>query len=201
MGFRLEGMQPNKIAITAAPIAPVLAERWSPRSFNREYLLSQNEALSILEAGRWAPSSNNGQPWRFAFVSRNDELHAELCEKGLTGFNQAWAPDASALIVVTVQKTLPDGRENTGRKYDAGLAAALMVVQAQELGLHTHHIGGIVHAELHSLLKLDENQEVLVIIAVGKLAPAEQLEGPAYDREVAPRVRLTLDEVMLYGKP
>jgi nitroreductase len=194
-------MQPNKIAITAAPIAPVLAERWSPRSFNREYLLTQQEALSILEAGRWAPSANNLQPWRFAFISRNDDLHAELCEKGLTGFNQAWAPDASALIVLAVQKALPDGKEITGRKYDAGLAASLMVVQAQELGLHTHHIGGIVREEIESLLKLDDNHEVLVVIAVGKVAPAEQLEGPAYEREIAPRVRLSLDEIMLYGKP
>ena len=194
-------MQPNKIAITAAPIAPVLAERWSPRSFNREYLLTQQEALSILEAGRWAPSANNLQPWRFAFISRDDELHAELCEKGLTGFNQAWAPDASALIVLAVQKTLPDGKEITGRKYDAGLAASLMVVQAQELGLHTHHIGGIVREEIESLLKLDDNHEVLVVIAVGKVAPAEQLEGPAFEREIAPRVRLSLDEIMLYGKP
>lgn len=194
-------MQPNKIAITAAPIAPVLAERWSPRSFNREYLLTQQEALSILEAGRWAPSANNLQPWRFAFISRNDDLHAELCEKGLTGFNQAWAPDASALIVMAVQKALPDGKEITGRKYDAGLAASLMVVQAQELGLHTHHIGGIVRDEIESLLKLDDNHEVLVVIAVGKVAPAEQLEGPAYEREIAPRVRLSLDEIMLYGKP
>jgi nitroreductase len=194
-------MQPNKIAITAAPIAPVLAERWSPRSFNREYLLTQQEALSILEAGRWAPSANNLQPWRFAFISRNDDLHAELCEKGLTGFNQAWAPDASALIVLAVQKALPDGKEITGRKYDAGLAASLMVVQAQELGLHTHHIGGIVREEIESLLKLDDNHEVLVVIAVGKVAPAEQLEGPAYEREIAPRVRLSLDEIMLHGKP
>jgi nitroreductase len=194
-------MQPNKIAITAAPIAPVLAERWSPRSFNREYLLTQQEALSILEAGRWAPSANNLQPWRFAFISRNDDLHAELCEKGLTGFNQSWAPDASALIVLAVQKTLPDGKEITGRKYDAGLAASLMVVQAQELGLHTHHIGGIVREEIESLLKLDDNHEVLVVLAVGKVAPAEQLEGPAYEREIAPRVRLSLDEIMLYGKP
>lgn len=194
-------MQPNKIAITAAPIAPVLAERWSPRSFNREYLLTQDEALSILEAGRWAPSANNLQPWRFAFVSRDDVMHAELCEKGLIGFNQSWAPDASALIVVAVQKALPDGKEITGRNFDAGLAAASMVVQAQEIGLHTHQIGGFIQDEIHSLLKLDDNQEVVVVIAVGKVAPAEQLEGPAYEREIAPRVRHTLDEVMLYGKP
>jgi nitroreductase len=194
-------MQPNKIAITAAPIAPVLAERWSPRSFNRDYLLTQHEALSILEAGRWAPSANNLQPWRFAYISKTDELHGAICEKGLTGFNQSWAPNASALIVVAVQVNTADGKENTGRKYDAGLAAALMVVQAQELGLHTHHIGGLVREEIINLLKLDSNYEILTVVAVGKVAPAEELEGPAFEREVAPRVRLELDEIMLYGKP
>jgi nitroreductase len=194
-------MQPNKIAITAAPIAPVLAERWSPRSFNKDYLLTQHEALSILEAGRWAPSSNNLQPWRFAYISKTDELHGAICEKGLTGFNQSWAPNASALIVVAVQVNTADGKENTGRKYDAGLAASMMVVQAQELGLHTHHIGGLVREEILEILKLDSNYEILTVIAVGKVAPAEELEGPAFEREVAPRVRLELDELMLYGKP
>ena len=194
-------MHSNKQAITAAPIAPVLAERWSPRSFDRDYLLTQDEALAILEAGRWAPSANNLQPWRFAYVSKTDKLHKDLCEKGLTGFNQSWAPDASALIVVAVKKTTPDGKELTGAKYDAGLAASMMLVQAQEMGLYTHHIGGIVRDEIHQLLNLDDNTEVLVVIAVGKIAPAEQLQGPAFEREVAPRVRLELDEVMLYGKP
>jgi len=194
-------MQPNKIAITAAPISPVLAERWSPRSFNKDYLLTQHEALSILEAGRWAPSANNLQPWRFAYISKTDELHGAICEKGLTGFNQSWAPNASALIVVAVQVNTADGKENTGRKYDAGLAASMMVVQAQELGLHTHHIGGLVREEILELLKLDSNYEILTVIAVGKIAPAEELEGPAFEREVAPRVRLELDEIMLHGKP
>jgi len=194
-------MQANKIAITSAPIAPVLAERWSPRSFNKDYLLSQDEALSILEAARWAPSANNIQPWRFAYISRVDPIHKEISEKGLSGFNQAWAPDASALIVVIAQINLPDGRENTGRHYDAGLAASMILVQAQELGLHTHHIGGIVHGEIAKTLKLDDNHEVLVAIAVGKVAPAEQLQGPAFEREIAPRVRLTLDEIIVHGKP
>ncbi|MFN6315385.1 MAG: nitroreductase family protein [Rhodoluna sp.] len=194
-------MQPNKIAVTAAPIAPVLAERWSPRSFDREYLLTQDQALSILEAGRWAPSANNLQPWRFAHISRDDKLHGEICQRGLTGFNQAWAPDASALIAVSVLKKTADGKDLPKAMYDAGLAASLMVIQAQELGLHTHQLGGIVREEIQQILNLDDNLELLVLIAVGKIAPAEQLEGPAYEREIAPRVRLDLDEIMIYGKP
>jgi nitroreductase len=77
----------------------------------------------------------------------------------------------------------------------------MMVVQAQELGLHTHHIGGLVREEIVTLLGLDASYEVLNVLAVGKVAPAEKLEGPAYEREIAPRVRLELDEIMLYGKP
>ena len=194
-------MHPKKTAVTAAPIAPVLAERWSPRSFDREYLLTQDQALSILEAGRWAPSANNLQPWRFAYISRDDKLHAAICERGLTGFNQAWAPDASALIAVAVQKQTADGKDLPKAMYDAGLAASMMLVQAQELGLWTHHLAGIVRDEIKEILQLDDNLDLLVLIAVGKIAPADQLEGPAYEREVAPRVRLELDEIMIYGKP
>ena len=113
----------------------------------------------------------------------------------------AWAPSASALIAVCVQKQTKDGKDITGAKYDAGLSASLMLVQAQEIGLYTHHIGGIVRDEIHRILGLDDNTEVVVLIAVGKIAAAEQLEGPAYEREIAPRVRLELDEIMLYGRP
>ena len=128
-------------------------------------------------------------------------MHGEICQRGLTGFNQAWAPDASALIAVSVLKKTADGKDLPKAMYDAGLAASLMVIQAQELGLHTHQLGGIVREEIQQILNLDDNLELLVLIAVGKIAPAEQLEGPAYEREIAPRVRLDLDEIMIYGKP
>jgi hypothetical protein len=41
----------------------------------------------------------------------------------------------------------------------------------------------------------------IVIMAIGKQAPAEQLEGPAYDREVAPRTRKDLSEIVIAGLP
>jgi hypothetical protein len=39
----------------------------------------------------------------------------------------------------------------------------------------------------------------LVAIAVGKAAPAEKLQGPLFEREVATRVRLELDEIVIDG--
>jgi nitroreductase len=190
----------NKTAITAAPIAPVLAERWSPRSYDDAYVISQHDLTSVLEAARWAPSANNGQPWRFSVAVRGTDLHGKVVAN-LSGFNAAWSPKSSALIVVSILKTHADGSEYRSAAYDAGLAVANLSIQAQELGLHTHQMMGIDHAGMHAALGLDENLAVLVVIAVGKAAPAEKLEGPAYEREIQPRVRLALEDIVLHGKP
>lgn len=191
----------NKSAITVAPIMPVLAERWSPRSFDANYQLTQHELLSILEAARWAPSANNGQPWRFAVVNRGEALFDQVVADGLSGFNQAWAPRSSTLVVVSIQTKLADGRENNGALYDAGLSVANLVIQAQELGLHAHQMSGIVPAGLSNAFGLHEDIRPIVVVAIGKVAPADQLEGPAYEREIQPRTRLELDEIVLHGKP
>ena len=190
----------NKTAITAAPIMPVLAERWSPRSYDATHEVSNHDLTSILEAARWAPSANNGQPWRFSVAKRGSELHSKIVA-GLSGFNAAWSPAASAYVVVSILKTHADGSEYRSAAYDAGLAVANLTIQAQELGLHTHQMMGIDHAAIQASLGLDPNLAVLVIVTLGKVAPAEQLEGPAYEREIQPRVRHSLDEIVLHGKP
>ncbi len=179
---------------------PVLAERWSPRSYDTSYVLSQHEMLSILEAARWAPSGNNVQPWRFSVAPRGTALHAKVVE-GLSGFNAAWAPSASAIIVVSIVATNADGSEAKSAPFDAGLAVSQLITQAHELGLHAHVIGGVLHDVLHKNLELADNLKVLVALTVGKVAPATDLEGPAYEREIAPRTRLELDEIVLHGKP
>lgn len=191
----------KKTAITAAPIASVLAERWSPRAFDETHTLSQHEALSILEAGRWAASANNGQPWRFSLLNRGDALWQQVAERGLTGFNQSWAPRASALLVVSVKTQTAEGKPWNGAHYDAGLSVAQICIQAEELGLRTHQMAGIVKDAVHEILELADDLEVLVIVAIGKQAPADTLEGPAFEREVQARVRHELDEIVLHGKP
>jgi hypothetical protein len=62
-------------------------------------------------------------------------------------------------------------------------------------------MGGVEHAGLHAALGYPENLAVLVVLAIGKVAPADELEGPARDRELAPRTRLDLSEIVLHGKP
>jgi nitroreductase len=189
----------SKIPETSAPMTELLVARWSPRSYDETHEISNQELLSILEAGRWAPSSNNGQPWRFSVAKRGTDLHTKVVS-GLIGFNQSWAPAASVLIVVSVKKS-EDGSSHKGNYYDAGLAVALMSVQAQALDLYTHQMGGILHDELHASLGLSSDLEVAVVFAVGKKDAPEKFEGDALARENAPRTRIELSEIVLHGKP
>jgi nitroreductase len=190
----------SRIAVTAAPILPVLAERWSPRSLDANYEISDQDLLSVIEAGRWAPSAMNVQPWRFSAAKRGSELFGKIASH-LGGFNASWSPKAAAYVVVSAFTNGDSGQPGTTSQFDAGIATAQILIQAEGLGLHGHVMGGIDHVALHAELGYPENLAVLVVIAIGKGAPAELLEGGAYDREVAMRSRLPLDEIVLHGLP
>ncbi|MEI7443163.1 MAG: nitroreductase family protein, partial [Actinomycetes bacterium] len=46
----------SKVPQTSAPLAELIRDRWSPRSFDPTHEISDQDLLSILEAARWAPS-------------------------------------------------------------------------------------------------------------------------------------------------
>ena len=190
----------SKTAVTAAPILPVLAERWSPRSFDENYLLSSNEIISVLEAARWATTSNNSTPARFSVLVRGTELHSAVAP-ALASWNAAWGPTASALIVVSVSKVNPDGSPAVFAQYDAGLQVGNLVVQAQSLDLYTHQMAGLDKAAAAAALDLHEDMEIITVIAIGKLDSADKLEGPLHEREIAPRTRVDLADIVLHGLP
>ena len=190
----------QKTAITAAPVLPVIAERWSPRAYDENYEISQHDLLSILEAGRWAPSANNGQPWRFSVISKHDKL----AEATLAAFgrNADWGKRASAHIVISAKNVKEDGTPWHTAQFDSGLAAQNMMLQAAELGLNAHPIGGIDRDALREVLSIPADQDIVIALVVGKRADASVLEGsPAYERELQTRVRHDLDDIVLHGKP
>jgi hypothetical protein len=82
--------------------------------------------------------------------------------------------------------------------YDCGLSAAQLTIEAHHRGYVVHQMAGFDHEKAAVLF---DGAVPIVIMAVGRQAPAEQLEGPAYDREVAPRTRKDLSEIVLKGLP
>ncbi|MEA9984078.1 MULTISPECIES: nitroreductase family protein [Subtercola] len=185
-----------RTADTSAPILDVLAERWSPRSFEPEAVIDEKVLTAALEAARWSASASNTQPWKF-IVGRRGTATFDLINANLMGFNQAWSPNASVLIVNIAEVVDVDGKPRRWGMYDLGQAVANLTVQAHNDGLHVHQMGGIEVEGLRTAFDIDERWEPVTVTALGVLAPADALaDEKTRAREVAPRERKPLAEVV-----
>jgi nitroreductase len=185
-----------KTATTSTPVHPLLAQRWSPRGFDQTHRLDDRALLALLEAARWAPSANNSQPWRFLPARRGDEDFAELVELLAPG-NRAWAPAASALVLVVAQTTDEEGRPRPWALYDTGQAVAALTVQAEADGLSTHQLGGFDADAAREVLGLDDSLTPVVLVAIGQHQPDAGLPEPLATRERATRTRASLEDLLL----
>ncbi|WP_353814511.1 nitroreductase family protein [Agromyces sp. SYSU T00266] len=181
---------------TDAPLIAPLVERWSPRAYDPTAELSEESLRTLLEAARWAPSANNVQPWRFIVARRGTAAFAAIHD-ALMGFNQAWADSAAALVVNVAETVDESGTPRPWAKYDLGQAVAYMSLQAQHDGLHTHQMGGFDAARLAEVFGLRAGLDVVSVSAIGKVGDASALPEPLREREVAPRSRKSLDEIVI----
>ena len=187
-------------AQTAVEINEVLANRRSPRSLDATAVLSKDDLVAVLEAARWAASAFNGQPWRFFVGQRGDEVFTQILDS-LAPFNQGWAHRSSVLILVAGLPAREDGTPNKGFLYDCGLAVAQLVMETHHRGLVAHQMTGFDPEKAAQNLGIDASLIPVAVIAIGKQASAEQLEGPLLERENAPRERKALEEIVVKGLP
>jgi nitroreductase len=185
----------NKRATTEYPIHDILANRWSPRSFDPSAVLSPADLGSSFEAARWAPSANNLQPWQFIVGYRGDDIFATITQD-LSGFNAGWAPDAGALVVTVTNTLTASGRDNAYARYDLGQAVAHFTIQASADGHFTHQMGGFDIDALTIALDVKEPMEIVSLIAVGKLGDPNRLPEDRREAETGPRERKPLSEVV-----
>jgi len=146
-------------------------ERWSPRAFTGEDI-SQQELNSLFEAARWAPSSYNSQPWRFLYARRGTPAFDTFLDL-LIPYNQQWAKNAAALIVVLSARTFvrPGTTEvlaAPNHSFDAGAAWANLALQASALGWHAHGIGGFDAQKARTALPVPDDYDVEIAVAVGR---------------------------------
>ena len=187
-------------AQTSVEIHEVLANRRSPRSLDATALLEDKDLLAILEAGRWAPSANNGQPWRFFVGKRGDSIFTQILDS-LAPFNQGWAHRSSVLVLVAGVHSREDGTQNKGFLYDCGLAVSQMVFETHHRGFVAHQMTGFDAAKAATNLGVVDSLIPVAVISIGKQAPADQLEGAMLERENAPRERKALSEIVVQGLP
>jgi nitroreductase len=186
---------------TDYPVNSQFTDRWSPRALTGEPI-AEAELMSMLEAARWAPSSNNAQPWRFAVVLRSDPQWDALFNT-LNPSNQTWAGKASALVAIASAnlatkagstESLPNGMH----AFDTGAAWAYMALQAHLNGWSMHGIGGFNKEAGAQVLNLPANHTLQMLAAVGKRGDAAQLPDALRERE-APNARQPLSSLAKRG--
>jgi len=113
----------------------------------------------ILQAGRWAPSSSNTQPWHFVVV-KNRETIAAIGQIATQGAFIGQAPLAIAIVM-----------ENARRpQLDAGRAIQQMELMAWSKGLGTCFVG--IRADeqqqaIKGLLGIPEEMELITVLPFG----------------------------------
>ncbi|WFE58455.1 nitroreductase family protein [Micromonospora sp. WMMD712] len=210
-----------------ADLTPLLAFRWSPRAFDPAATLTADEAASLLEAARWAPSAGNGQPWRFALGHRDDETWKRILVN-LPDDDQPWARHAAALLLgahltaagaagtgTGTGTGIGTGEAGTdpgiaadaagtgaraaaaGAAYDLGQAVAHLTVQATALGLYVRQLAGFDRAGLAADLDLPAGVRPLVVVAVGRLGDPSSLPVALREQETGLRRRRPVADLLL----
>ena len=178
-------------------IDPIFLNRWSPRSMSGDEI-SRDVLFSLFEAARWAPSSNNNQPWRFLYARRNTDYWPIFFDL-LTEQNKIWAKNAAVLIVVISKKTF-DYNEKPARthSYDAGAAWENLTLQGSLKALVIHGMQGFDYDGARRTLNIPDVFQVEAMIAIGKPGKKEDLPEGLQEREI-PSPRKKLSEIVMEG--
>jgi nitroreductase len=189
-------MNTIKKAQTQNPVLEIIRDRWSARSFS-EKEISPETINTLIEAASWAFSGNNEQPWRYAVAYKGTPLFEKFFSLLSTG-NQLWCQNAGALVLSLGKKTFSaNGSLNTAMMHDVGAANMLLTLQANSHGIYTHVLGGYDAAKTADLFDLGDDLVPVYMIALGYLADPEKLEEPFRTREITPRSRKDLNEILV----
>ncbi|AFL89011.1 nitroreductase [Terriglobus roseus DSM 18391] len=176
-----------------APVHDLILSRWSPRSF-ADKPVSDADLKTIFSAAAWAASSYNEQPWRFLVGRKGDETYTKIFNS-LAPPNQAWAGSAPVLYCSFGKKTFSaNGQPNGYGLHDTGAASATISLQAQELGLHTHGMGGFDKETLRAFFGVPSDFDAGACWALGYLGDPQNVPEDFKAAELAPRTRKPLSE-------
>lgn len=181
---------------TEYPIDDVFLNRYSPRAMSGE-MITREEIMTIFDAARWAPSSMNSQPWRFVYAMHST-LEFEKFLSFLAEGNKIWCKNASALIVVISKNNFDNGSFSPSHSFDTGSAWENLALQATNIGLVSHAMGGFDKDIAKKVLEVSDDYTIEAMIAIGKPGKIEDLPEQLRERE-KPSDRKNLNETVFEG--
>jgi nitroreductase len=186
----------SKIRKADYPIDNIFLDRWSPRAMSGEEI-PETELMSLFEAARWAPSSNNNQPWRLLYARRNTEQWP-LFFNLLTDSNKIWAKNSSILLLIVSKNTFDNGQPSRTHSYDTGAAWENLALQGNLRGYVVHGMQGFDYELVRSSLNIPDGFTVEAMAAIGIPGNKEDLPDNLQERE-SPNDRRKLTEMICEG--
>jgi nitroreductase len=195
----------EKKALTATPILEPLARRWSGRAYDPDRPVEHEKLMALLEAARWSPSCFGYQPWRLLIWNRDEGFEQwQKAFECLSEGNQSWAGQAPLLMLACADTEFADDRPNRWCQYDTGAAIMSLSLQATDLGLMIHQMGGFDAIMIREVFAIPETFDCLAMLTVGYQLPEESIPEILREREYAARSRRELAATFyrdVWGEP
>jgi nitroreductase len=188
----------HKAAPTELPIHELIRERWSPRAFS-DKRVPPEILRSLFEAARWAPSSNNEQPWVYLVTTKDDTENFAKMVGVLVEFNANWAKHAPVLALSVAHLMMRDGKPNRVALHDVGSASAQLTLEANSRGLFVHQMAGFYVEKAREAFGIPPDWEPVAAMAMGYPGSPDALPQRLRERELAPRTRKPLEEFVMTG--
>jgi len=163
-----------KDMVSIMDMLELIRTRRSIRRYKKE-AVPEDLVAKILEAGRWAPSASNSQPWWF-IILKDHKVREAVAQATTYGKFLADAPLGIAVII--------DPHASTHPVEDGALATQNMLLASHALGLGTCWIGAYgsgYEENVKELLRVPKAMRVLSIISIGY--PAESPRGTRKELE------------------
>ncbi|HMD42291.1 MAG TPA: nitroreductase family protein [Candidatus Acidoferrum sp.] len=189
-----------KPAKTEYPVHSLVENRWSPRAFS-DKPVSHEILRSLFEAARWAPSSNNEQPWAFLVATSDQPEHFEKALGTLVPANQVWAKRAPVLVIAASEMEFARNQQpNRNAFYDTGAAVAHLTSEATSRGLFVHQMAGFDPQKAKELFHIPKGWEPIAAFVIGYPGDLKELPEQLREREVAPRTRKPIKDFVMSGE-
>ena len=154
-----------------------------------------------MEAARWAPSCFGDQPWRYLLWDRFTDPGAwQQAFECLAEGNRIWVKHAPILLLsVATPNFGHNGKPNRWAQHDTGAASENLVLQAVALDLVAHQMGGFDAEQAKARFGIPADHHCMAMIAVGHPGAVDSLPADLREKELAPRERKPLDEIIFSG--
>jgi nitroreductase len=191
----------DRLAPTSTPIHELLARRWSSRAFDAKRPISRGQLKVLLEAGRWAPSCNGDEPWRYLIWDKGrDPQGWQKAFDCLSDNNKKWVKNVPLLMLSNAGSIFEaTGKPNRWTQHDTGAASVSMALQATAMGLMVHQMGGFDAEKARAAFAIPAEYTPMAMIAVGYQTGPEILDEETKAKEMRPRARKPIAERFFEG--